>query len=108
LTPDKRPTFLYRFADLKVEDTPNPKESESGLQLVRKLKFSGKVDKNVWFRAARSGKIQQASGWYVIDGLRLQIETSNSASPQVRQQDGANELLIPVSSPMVITQRFSW
>jgi len=108
LSSNKRPTFLYRFGDLKVEDTPNPCESSTGGELVRELRFSGSAEENHWFRAARSSTIIEDDGWYVFDEIRMRIESSNSAKPLIRQQGGADELLVAVTAPMVITQRFHW
>ena len=108
LSPDKRPTFLYRFGELHVEDTPDPGAPTANGGVVRTMKFSGSAGEDVWFRAARSASIRLVDGWCVFDGVRMLIESSRSAGPLVRQQDGFDELLVPVSAGTEITQTIRW
>ena len=53
LTDDRRPTFLYEYKGVRVEDFPNPLEKVNSATLVRKLTFTTGGDrKNLWFRVA--------------------------------------------------------
>ncbi len=108
LSPDKRPTFLYEFGGLFIQDTPNPVESDTEKELIRELRFSGSAVENLWFRAARASTIKVDDDWYRFDGLQMRVESTNSAKPLIRQQGDAAELLLPVSASTVMTLRFRW
>src|SRR5262249_40428909 len=57
LTPDDRPTFLYGFGDIRIEDFPNPVAGkEPALRRTLKLSAGQAVD-NLYFRAAVGIKI---------------------------------------------------
>ena len=108
LTKDKRPTFMYTFGNLKIEDTPNPQVTGDSVELIRQITFTGPSVQNLWSRAARSENIDEQDGWYVFDGLKMRIANYDETAPVIRQQGQDQEILIPVSSSAVITQRFRW
>jgi mono/diheme cytochrome c family protein len=110
LTPDDRPTFLYSFGEIQIEDTPNPVAGKE-LSLRRVLKLtSSKTAHDVYFRAAVGSKIEAlGAGWYRIDGWKLKIE--NGEVPQIRQSAGKAEVIVPVrftGNKAQILQEFMW
>jgi hypothetical protein len=111
LSDDQRPTFLYAFKDVKVEDFPNAVETKgsSGIRRVLTLTAENGVDK-LYFRAATGDKIEsQGDGWYRIGELRLRIETD--ATPVIRRSGAKMELLVPVqfkNKSAKIVQEFVW
>jgi mono/diheme cytochrome c family protein len=110
LTPDDRPTFLYSFGDVQVEDFPNAVASkEPSLQRTLKLTAANSPG-NLSFRAAVGTKIEAAGdGWYRIDGWKMKIESATT--PVIRQSNGKAELLVPMrfaDGKAQITQTFAW
>jgi hypothetical protein len=111
LSDDQRPTFLYAFKDVKVEDFPNAVETKAnpGIRRVLTLTAENGVDK-LYFRAATGDKIEaQGDGWYRIGELRLRIEAG--ATPVIRRSGAKMELLVPVqfqNKGAKIVQEFVW
>jgi cbb3-type cytochrome oxidase cytochrome c subunit len=112
LTADQRPTFLYSFNGVNVEDFPNAVTRKSNPAILRKLTLSGpNTQNNLWFRAAVADKIEPlADGWYRINGeWRMRIEAA--AAPRLRRVGGKTELLVPVhfqDGRTQIVQEFVW
>jgi hypothetical protein len=117
LDAQQRPTFLYRFGELNVEDTPTP-VPPSGAQkdagFHRTLKLIGAQPKQpLWFFACRAGKIEPlADGWYLIDGeWKLRVSGGGVAAPVIRPAGSGMELLAPVfflDNYALITEDFEW
>jgi mono/diheme cytochrome c family protein len=97
LTPDERPTFRYSFGAIKIEDFPNPAGSDKEPALKRTLKLEAPPgETSLYFRAAVGAKIEGgADGWFKIDGWKLKVESS--VAPVIRQSNGKQELLVPVT-----------
>jgi mono/diheme cytochrome c family protein len=97
LTPDGRPTFLYSYAGVRVEDFPTAVAGKPAASIRRTLTLSAERPvERLWFRAAVGDKIEAAGdGWYRVNGeWRVRIE---SAAPAVlRRSGGKQELLVPV------------
>ncbi|MGE3809155.1 MAG: c-type cytochrome [Gemmataceae bacterium] len=89
------PTFLYRFDNIDVEESPTSDYKQNVAYLARKfnLKAAGEV-KNVYMRVATGKKITEKDGAFVIDDK----ETFKilGAKPIVREVKGGQELLVPV------------
>lgn len=111
VTPDERPTFLYAYSGVKIEDFPNAIEGKPNPSLKRTLTLTAEQGmKPLWFRAA-VGKIAQIEkGLYAIDGKwKMHIEAA--AEPVIRQVGANQELLVPVQfkdKKAVIVQQFVW
>lgn len=102
----RRPTFLYQTEALRVEDTPIPVVSGTHPGFQRRLVIVGPAatsgeakssdSPRWWFRAA-VGKLtgSQAEGWRVDGDLRLRVVAAG-ATPQVRDVQGQQELLVPI------------
>jgi mono/diheme cytochrome c family protein len=92
LTADDRPTFLYSFKDVRIEDFPNPTAGKEPA-LDRTFTLSATQPPNgLFFRAAVGSKIEDAGdGWFKIDGWKLK-----APGAKVRQSSGKSELLVPV------------
>lgn len=109
LTPDDRPTFLYTFGDLKVEDFPNAVAGKDpSIRRTLKLSVTKPVD-HIYFRAAVGSKIEALSdGWYHIDGFKMKL---TGGAAVVRQSNGKMELLVPVrfaDNKAQIMQEIAW
>ena len=91
-----RPTFLYSFGGVSVEDEPRPLGEQDVFVITRTLKLTAdKPPANLWLRVLSGPKIEEAdAGSYKVDGKwTLRVNTKNR--PTLRQN--GLELLIPVS-----------
>ncbi len=112
LTPDQRPTFLYSYRGVTVEDFPTAVAGKTGPSLRRTLTL--KTDQPIaglYFRAAVGDRIEAAGdGWYRINNeWRMKIDAA--APPVVRQSGGKQELLVPVrfdANQARIVQEIVW
>ncbi len=70
LSPDQRPTFLYSYQGVTVEDTPDTATPNKGALMSRKFQLAtDSAPAGLVFRAA-SGKIQDAGdGWFDVGGV---------------------------------------
>jgi hypothetical protein len=92
----ERPTFLYSYGDVQIEDYPTPVGEGDYFILHRTLTLSAKEPRaNLYLRAAAAGKIESMGGPYKIDD-RLTLRISAAALPELRKIDGQMELLVPV------------
>ncbi len=109
LTPDDRPTFLYSFGDLKVEDFPNAMADKEGSLKRTLVLTASKPVEDLYFRAAVGNKIEALEGgWYRMDGWKIKLE---GVTPKVRESGGKKELLAPVrftDGKAQIVQHFVW
>jgi cytochrome c2 len=98
LTSDDRPTFLYSYAGVKVEDFPNPYVVGKDVHLLRTLTLSTeKPTDRLCFRAAVGGKITELKdGWYHIDDV-WKFKVAPGVKACIRKSAGKSELLVPVT-----------
>jgi mono/diheme cytochrome c family protein len=109
LTTDERPTFLYSFGDVKVEDFPNAVAGkEQSIKRTLKLATEKPIE-NLYFRAAVGTKIEPLdAGWYRIDGWKMKLE---GGGPVIRPAGGKSELLVPIrfkDGKAQLVQEFVW
>ena len=100
LDDERRPTFLYSFHDIDIEDTTIAVPGELEPSLVRTLKFkTARAVENLWHRAWVARSIEpQSGGTYLIDGkIVLKLRAAGGATPLLRESDGQTELLVPVA-----------
>jgi mono/diheme cytochrome c family protein len=97
---DRTPTFLYRFNDVGIEETPAAEYTDKGGDLTRKIHLTAPAAvQNLYFRAAVGQSITaEADGSFLVDGkLRVRVKTSPNAPPTKRTTaDGKQELIIPI------------
>ncbi len=111
LTEDQRPTFLYNFNEIKIEDTPNAIETKGNPQIRRTLTLTtdNPIDK-LYYRAAVADKIGvDPQGYFVINDWRVRIESD--APPIIRTLGNKMELLVPVrfkGNSAKIVQLYAW
>lgn len=93
-----RPTFLFSLNDVEVEDEIRPIGTDDVYTFQRKLRLSAPAPvANLYFRAAVGNKITAAeNGWYEVDG-RWKVKLGGKQPPFVRQSQGKEELLLPVT-----------
>lgn len=92
LAPDQRPTFLYSFGNLQVEDTPNALAGKFAPAIRRTIVLTGPAVDNLYIRAAVGTKIEAADGWYCIDDWKIRL--GPNLAPRIRQSNGKAELLV--------------
>lgn len=111
LSPDDRPTFLYTFGDVNIEDVPNPIAGKE-VTLKRTLKLSAtRAPANLHYRAAIGTKIETLGGaWYRVDGT-WKVKLEGGETPVLRQAAGKTELLVPIrfqDGKAELIEEFSW
>jgi len=111
LSGDQRPTFLYSYAGVKIEDAPNAFETQANPAIRRTftLTTENPVEK-LYFRAAVGDKIESAGdGWYRINDWRMRIEAGST--PEIRRAGTKMELIVPVrfqNGAAKIVQEYVW
>jgi cytochrome c2 len=111
LSDDQRPTFLYTFNEIRIEDFPNAVETRAnpGIRRSFALTTDNPID-NLYYRAAVADKIEaEAQGYYRINDWRMRIEAA--ANPVIRKAANKMELLVPVrfkGNSAKIVQEYSW
>jgi hypothetical protein len=109
LTDDQRPTFLYEIQGLKVEDFPNPVETATNVSLQRSLTISGSPKSNTYLRLAVGTLSRDGDLIDLGDGLQLKIQNAADLQVKIRDVDGTNELLVPLSDPQTkIELEYTW
>jgi mono/diheme cytochrome c family protein len=110
LSADQRPTFLYSFNDIAIEDFPNAVSGKVAPALKRTLTLSADKADKLYFRAAVADKIEAAGdGWYRIGEWKMRIESADT--PRLRQSAGKSELLVPLrfkDGKATMVQEFAW
>ena len=112
LTPDERPTFLYKIGDIAVTDTPAPVVVGKDVGLKRTIELTAAKDaSDLYYRAAVGTKIVDlGKGVYSIDGS-LKMTLTSAKPAVVRSVAGKMELLVPVEfkdSKSRIVQEYAW
>lgn len=92
LTPDDRPTFLYSFDGVKVEDFASPIAGPSS-HLKRSIKLlSNTPPARLFYRSAVGNKIEALKdGWFKVDGWKIKVQGGGA---HVRQVGGKSELIV--------------
>jgi mono/diheme cytochrome c family protein len=106
----QRPTFLYSFGSLKVEDYFAPVGQEEVYVMQRSLKLEGTAAGQVYFRAAAGDIAAAGDGSFKIDG-RWTMRIKATTKPLIREGDGRKELLVPIAlrhGTCEIVQEFDW
>jgi mono/diheme cytochrome c family protein len=112
LSDDQRPTFLYTFNEIKIEDFPNAVETKAnpGIRRSFTLTTNNPID-NLYYRAAVADKIEAepSGGWYRVNEWRMRIESAGS--PVIRRSGKRMELLVPIrfkGNSAKIVQEYVW
>ena len=103
LNKQKRPTFMYRYGEIAVEDFFEDVIGEGGQAFFRRtMKFVAPADQEQFFFRVASGKVVEraADGWD-IDRLNLRLGENRMA--QIRDGD-PKELLVPLTLPEGTTE----
>jgi hypothetical protein len=97
---DRTPTFLYRYNEIEVEETPTAQYATKTGDLTRRLHFSAPAAvQNLYFRAATGKKITaEPDGTFTVDGnLKVKVKSSPTAPATKRTMpDGTQELIVPI------------
>ena len=117
----RRPTFLYRFGDIEIEDFSKPIPGKREPELERTLTLvvpradskTSAVPANLWYRAAAGAKIETLDkGSYLVDGaLRIHVKTNGAAKPLVRKTGNRFELLVQIAfdgNKSKVVQTYVW
>jgi hypothetical protein len=89
----RRPTFMYTFNDIRIEESYEPIMGEVDAYLKRTIALKGPAADHLWFRAA-TGNIEARGNEFVLDE-RIHIRFAG-ATAVVRESGGRNELVAPV------------
>lgn len=98
LNKEKRPTFLYHYGDISVEDYFEDALDEKGkAYFKRTMTFNVTApQEKFYFRVASGKKITSAKNGWQIDSLKLHL--SGASGGEIRDGD-PQELLIPITLP---------
>lgn len=111
LDKEDRPTFLYSFDDVSIEDVPDAKPEKDAVHIRRTLSFSSEKEvTDLYFRIAAGSKIESLSnGWYRVNGdWRVKIE---GGEPQIRSAGAGAELIVRVplqGGKARLVEEFGW
>jgi cytochrome c553 len=114
LDKEQRPTFLYSFGSVRVEDHPMAVRGEFEAHFERELTLQAdQPPSNLWFRAGVGSKIEpQKDGSYLVDGkLRIKLQDTTGGQPVVRRGGENAELLLPVTfngQKATVRETFVW
>ena len=96
---NRQPTFMYRFGEINIEETPAADFSPKGTYLKRRfvLKSPAKIEK-LWYRAAVGGEIKsEKDGSFVADGrFDYRFKNHPNTRPSVRTVNDMQELTVPI------------
>ncbi|HMC10828.1 MAG TPA: hypothetical protein VKH44_06040, partial [Pirellulaceae bacterium] len=93
----RRPTFLYSWNGLKIEDTPRPVGAEDVFTMQRTLTFTADEPlANAWLRVVQADKIEPLTGDSLKIDDRWTLKIVGDDKPMRRQQQGKWEVLVPV------------
>ena len=94
LNPEKRPTFMYQYGNIKVEDFFEDKIDNNEAFFNRTLKLlAPKKPEPFFFRLGTGKKITGSERSWKID--RLELITPNGITPIIREGD-TKDLLLPM------------
>jgi mono/diheme cytochrome c family protein len=101
LDAQRQPIIMYHLGEVNVEEQPVPAARGGGVALVRKFKVTGAPPPpagKLYLQAAAGAKVEeQAAGvWRVDDKLTVRVTPPQGATPLVREQGGARQLLVPL------------
>jgi mono/diheme cytochrome c family protein len=108
----RRPTFLYHFQDVKIEDALEPFPTELDPAFRRTIRFTAASPKNnLWFRAASGQSIEKRDErTFVVDG-RIQLRFAGGGTPLIRKKGALTELIVPIrfsGNESTFTEEISW
>lgn len=91
----KRPTLLYTFRGLSVEDAITGAEREGQSSVGRTIRFNGDAPDRLFLRLG-AGKIEPAGerAWRLDDAITLRL--GEAADAHVRRQGEQSELIVPI------------
>jgi hypothetical protein len=112
LSKDQRPTFLFDFDKVHVQDLPNAIAGNEYGSIVRTLSLSADAPvANLWFRAAVGQTIApQKEGWFLVDG-EWKVRVTGAGKPVVRTSGGKAELVVPIEfqgNEAKVHEHFEW
>ncbi len=111
---ERRPTFLYSFGAIKIEDYPVAVPGDLDASFRRTITLrSDSTSAGIWFRAwVGASVVAKDPGQYLADGkVKLRFTLPNAGQPVIRQSNGATELLIPIvfaGNESKIVEEISW
>jgi mono/diheme cytochrome c family protein len=110
LDKERRPIFMYRFGDVKIEEQPLPLLKVGGSQLERKFALTGNAP-NLYLIAYRGKAVVAEKDSFVIDGKVTVKITGDAGKPIVRDSADNKEVLVPVqfkNSAATIEVEYTW
>ena len=109
----RRPTFLYSFGEVLVEDfyKEAPESGDADTALERIVTIKGKIPQGLYFRAAagKTVKRQEKANRFLVDDLSVTFTSPDELLVLPRPDTG--DLIVPVKPGVrefVLRQRFEW
>ena len=95
----QRPTFLYDYGDLAVEDAPLaiPGEIDAGFRRTLRVQTRNGAGQ-IYFRAAASESIEPKSADTFVVNKKVTVKLAGGGQAVVRRQGDKDELLVPVQA----------
>jgi hypothetical protein len=113
LSPDNRPTFLYDFDGIRIEETPAVQSTDSSRTLKRTFHLQEASDAKApeYFRAARGSKIEglEDGSYRINDDYLIRVESEARAI--LMKQNEQWELRVPIKWTLgkaIIVQEITW
>ncbi len=109
LSPDDRPTFLYRVGEVNIEDFFTPIVAGRDVGMKRTITLTAtKPIENFFYRAAVADKIEPlANDWFRVEGAwKVKLPAG-----QIRKVGSKSELLLPIrfqQGKATFTQEYAW
>lgn len=109
LDQDGRPTFRYQVAGVEIQDKPIPQLGDLVSTFKRQITIQPldgqTIPSGLHFRAAAGNNIVQTGGAFVIDDtLTIRV----NAEAMLRNVNGGQEVLVPITKPTAIIQDIVW
>lgn len=112
---DRRPTFLFRFGSVRVEDEFEPITTDNRVSFRRTLRLSnesGEIDSLYYLAAAGSAIAETGANVFVVDDrYEVRLSTSSRVKPRLRQSGRRTELLLPIrigNKDITVKQEYHW
>ena len=105
LDENRFPTFRYELNNIKVTDKISVPDASG---VTRTLNVAAVVP-NLYCRVISAKQIDRLEKeTYIIDGKSYYVNVSDKLKPVIRQSNGLQELLIPVTSTNPVTYSITW
>jgi hypothetical protein len=107
----ERPTFLYEYAGVHVEDFPEAVATEDEPFVRRTFVIQPAGAEKLWLRAAAGSSVERDGEWFAIDNDWRTRILADGVEPVIRESNGRKELLLQINSGnegVTVVQEYLW